>query len=119
MKCLEVKELASGMVLTKPVRNHHDEILLREGALLTDKRIKVLKSWGIGQVWVSDEEEGKWHGYGAGHSVTSERDTRAGVTLKKKFRDVLDDPIMAEIMRVADRLLEERYSQSHEKHGQR
>ena len=59
MATLDTGELRSGMVLTEAVRNAQGTLLLSAGRTLTDKDIRVLKAWGVGEVAVDGACEKK------------------------------------------------------------
>ena len=55
MVILDVNELKPGMVLAKPIVNHQELLLLEAGAKITEKNIRIFKSWGITAVWVKGD----------------------------------------------------------------
>ncbi|HNR13441.1 MAG TPA: DUF3391 domain-containing protein [Thermodesulfobacteriota bacterium] len=106
MKNRDISSLRSGMVLGLPVRDHHNTILFAEGITLTEKHISTLKSWGVRDVWVVEDVTQPAVDDSEAAAETEEDSSSAA--LREKFRDVLDDPLMAEIMRAAGRLLQKR-----------
>lgn len=100
-----VDDLKPGMILAKPVYNHQELLLLDAGAKIKGKNIRMFKSWGVSTVWVRgdsrDDEDG---------DLGFEDQAREAIEmqLKAKFADVLDDPIMLEIMRAAISVLSQR-----------
>ena len=103
MIILRLDELKPGMILAEPVYNQQDLLLLEQGAALTKKRIWMLKTWGLEQVWVKGKPRGNDKGADEGGMETKETIENE---LKKKFADVADDPVMAEIMKAAGRQLQ-------------
>ena len=102
-------ELKHGMILAKPVRNFQGVLLLNEGTKLSEKNIRMLKTWGVVDVWVeggSHEDECREVELDSKVKESIERE------LKEKFFVVLEDEVMVEIMRVAGRLLEKRFLRS-------
>jgi len=102
MMVLTIEELIPGMVLAEAVHNHQDQLLLDAGRKITEKTIRVFKSWGIRRVAVrlDPTEESDHPGPSAsGSSVALDEGLRA------RFDGVLDDPIMVEIMQAAARQL--------------
>ena len=100
---LKIDSLKPGMVLARSVCNQQDLLLLEKGTALTKKRIWMLKTWGIDQVSI------KGHGQkdeAASGEVEVETHASIEKELQAKFDDVLDDPIMAEIMQAAARQLQ-------------
>ena len=110
---LKIDELKPGMILARPVHNQQDLLLLESDTPLTRKRIWMLKTWGINQVSVKGKSEDD------GETVfETESETRETIEreLKAKFADVINDPVMIEIMKAAGRQLQKRLSDSKEKH---
>ena len=109
MKCVDVGSVEPGMVLAQPVYNHQGDLMFDVGSAITDKDVRVLKSWGVEKVWV--EKDNKDNVAGTKTDIEDKTaETFNSDTLEDKFRDVLDDPVMAEIMRVAKKIQERRYS---------
>jgi len=99
---LDLAKIKPGMILAKPVYNHQELLILDAGAKGAEKHIRIFKSWGVATVWIKgDDATQKNKGYG------SEARTRAAIEidLKEKFSEVLDDPVMLEIMRAASSVL--------------
>jgi len=110
---LKIDELKPGMILARPVHNQQDLLLLESDTPLTRKRIWMLKTWGINQVSVKGKSESD------GETIfETESETREAIEreLKAKFADVINDPVMIEIMKAAGRQLQKRLSDSKEKH---
>ena len=82
--------------------NQLDLLLLYKNTSLKKKRIWILKTWGIKRVSVKGKpkEDGKT-------AIEIELESRATIAkeLKAKFEDVIDDPVMEEIMKAAERQL--------------
>ena len=116
MRSIEVSEAKSGMVLARAVYNHQRVLLFVEGTELRDKDVWVLKSWGIKEMVICDgeKEAGREDPENEGERTT---DHAPCEELRKKFNDVLDDPVMAEIMRVANKLLDKRHAGAQGDHG--
>jgi hypothetical protein len=100
--CLKIEELKPGMVLARSVYNQQDLLLLEKDTSLSKKRIWILKTWGIDQVSVKGKSQREGKG-----GVEAELETKETIEaeLKAKFADVIDEPIMQEIMKVACRQL--------------
>ncbi|HTY39046.1 MAG TPA: hypothetical protein VMH23_18150 [Bacteroidota bacterium] len=49
---IDIEHLAEGMVLEDPVKDLHGRVLMKEGSLITEKTIKILKMWGVVEVTV-------------------------------------------------------------------
>ncbi|MGD2187068.1 MAG: hypothetical protein PVI71_13110 [Desulfobacterales bacterium] len=102
MAIISINNLKPGMILEDAVYNQQELLLLEKGTALTEKRIWILKTWGIERVRVKSKpkENGKT-------AVEAEFESRAAIEkkLKAKFEDVIDDPVMEEIMKAAGRQL--------------
>jgi len=97
-----IEELKPGMILDRPVSNHQGVLLLEAGAKVTKKNIRIFKSWGVTEVSVKGEMSRATDSAGQPELHINESDE---MQLKKKFADVLDDPVMVEIFNAASRQL--------------
>jgi hypothetical protein len=100
---LKIEELKPGMTLARSVYNQQDLLLLEKDTSLTKKRIWMLKTWGIDQVSVKGKSQGEGKG-----DFEAELETKETIEteLKAKFEDVIDEPVMQEIMKAAGRQLQ-------------
>ena len=103
MITVDLEEFKPGMILAKSVYSRQDVLLLKEGTELTERKVWILRSWGISEVSVEGEQA---------EDIDSEKreESKARETIKKelkeKFSDVLQDPVMEEIMKVACKQIE-------------
>ncbi|MCP4371124.1 MAG: hypothetical protein GY797_23870 [Deltaproteobacteria bacterium] len=103
MITVDLEEYTPGMILAESVYSGQDVLLLKEGTELTEKKVWILKSWGISKVSVEGEEI---------EDIKSDKrkESKAMETikeeLKEKFSDVLEDPVMEEIMNAACKQIE-------------
>ncbi len=97
-----IEELKPGMILERPVKNHQGILLLEAGVKITKKNIRIFKSWGVDEITVKGEVTRADDTPGKPESRINESDE---MQLKKKFADVLDDPVMVEILNAASRQL--------------
>jgi len=97
-----IEELKPGMILERPVKNHQGILLLEAGVKITKKNIRIFKSWGVDEITVKGEVTHADDTPGKPESRINESDE---MQLKKKFADVLDDPVMVEILNAASRQL--------------
>ncbi|MCD6272984.1 MAG: hypothetical protein J7K30_09095 [Deltaproteobacteria bacterium] len=114
MKKLELDDLMPGMVLAKPVHNFHELLLLSEGSTLYENNIRILKSWGVTNVWIEAETEEVDKKY---VKVKIELQEIIKRDLMDKFIGVLEDKVMVEIMRAAEKVLNKRLQTGYEKNG--
>ncbi len=100
---LKIDALKPGMVLARSVYNQQDLLLIEKGTALTRKRIWMLKTWGIEQISVKGRGQKS-----ESSEYTVEFETRESIEkeLQAKFADVVDDPVMQEIMKAASRQLQ-------------
>ena len=107
MITLGLENLRPGMILAEPVYNFQGVLLLDAGAKLTEKSIRIFKSWGVVRVSVEGKSEEK-------NSLDGRSDDKTMDEINKmlllKFSDVLNDPVMEEIMRVAGKIIQKRSS---------
>jgi hypothetical protein len=99
---VSVETLKTGMTLAKAVYNHQESLLLEAGAKITEKSMRMFKSWGVALVWVkgdSPDAEPRNTSSGAESVAAIESE------LAERFSDVIEHPVMAEIMRAASRVL--------------
>jgi hypothetical protein len=100
-----VDDLQLGMTLAKPVYNHQELLLLEAGVKIKEKNIRMFKSWGVSRVWVRGKSPDDADGdMGFEDQAREEMEMQ----LKEKFADVLNDPIMLEIMRAVSSVLSKR-----------
>lgn len=52
-----IEELEEGMVLAEDIKGSQGNLLLTAGVALTEKHIRVMKTWGISLVQIEGEEE--------------------------------------------------------------
>ena len=103
MITVDLEEYKLGMILAESVYSRQDVLLLKEGTELTERKVWILKSWGISKVSVEGEQD---------EDINSDqrKESKAMETIKKelkeKFSDVLQDPVMEEIMNAAIKLIE-------------
>ena len=90
------------MILAESVHNQQDLLLLEKDTALTQRRIWILKTWGIKRVSIKGKPkaDGKT-------DIAVEIESRESIEseLKAKFEDVIDDPVMKQIMKAAQRQL--------------
>ena len=96
------------MILARSVQNQQGLILLEQDSPLTKKRIWMLKTWGIDQVSIKGKP--KKDGITV-FETESEAKEIIERELKAKFADVIDDPVMEEIMKAAGRQLHKNLSE--------
>ncbi len=103
MISVDLEEYKPGMILAESVYSRQDVLLLKEGTELSERKVWILKSWGVNKVSVEGEQV---------EDINSEKrkESKAMETIKKeleeKFSDVLEDPVMEEIMNIACKLIE-------------
>ena len=103
MRRILLKEACAGMSLATDAVNAQQMLLLKKGAALTEKSLQMLKSWGVETVCIAQSET-------EGSETTRPADNSAAIQeeLLKQFADTVENPIMAEICRVAADIVNER-----------
>ncbi len=105
MRALSLGELKPGMTLADPVNDLQGRLLLKQGAVLTEKSLLMLKSWGVTDALVEGEpEDGDEEGGPDVQEMEAIDDA-----LEEKFAGMTKNPVMAEIKRVAGSLLRKRF----------
>jgi hypothetical protein len=99
---LNVSKLKAGMILAEPVHNHQELLILDAGVKIAEKHIRIFKSWGVVSVCVKGDDVAPKNK----QSADGDRSPAAiDIDLREKFSEVLDDPVMLEIMRAASSIL--------------
>ena len=97
---LDINEIKPGMILAQPVYNGDGVLLLESGSRITRKNIRIFKSWGLPQIAVRGDSRST---ASEDESVPADMKISIENRLRKKFSDVLDDPVMTEILKAASR----------------
>lgn len=96
MARLILDDVKPGMMLNEAVKNNNGQMLLDEGAVLTEKHIKAMKMWGIMDVSVKDSgeiEEGQ-----SGENINPAQLEKAKKIIKDRFcLTDLDSELMSTI----------------------
>ncbi len=67
MSLIPIDSLETGMVLKEAVADRGGRVLLPSGAILTDKHLKILRTWGIPEAdIVRDQDDDSLEGEGSG-----------------------------------------------------
>jgi hypothetical protein len=99
---VDLDKLKPGMVLAGSVRNHQGMLLLESGKKISARAIRIFKSWGVTQVHVRSRQKPPAVDVPA---EAAEAGCDIESTLKKKFADTLEEPVMVSIMEAARRVL--------------
>jgi len=103
MRRILLKEAQAGMFLATDVVNTQQMLLLKKGASLTEKNLQMLKSWGVETISVqqsTSEDSETSRPSDNSHDIEQE--------ILAQFADTVENPIMAEICRVAAEIVYER-----------
>lgn len=104
------------MTLAEAVRNHQDQLLLDGGRRITEKSIRIFKSWGIRKLAI---KPGPAVGGAGDETVAAGLPPAIDEELKERFADTAADPLMAAIMQAAGRQLAARRSRKKAGNGRR
>lgn len=116
MPILNLDDAKPGMTLAEAVRNHQDQLLLDAGRRITEKSIRIFKSWGIRRLAV---KPGPAAGGAGKDALAAGLPPAVDEELKERFADVSADPLMAAIMQAAGRQLAARPSRKKTGYGRR
>ncbi len=99
---LAIDELEPGMILDEPVRTHQDRLLLEAGRRITERSIRLFKTWGIRRVAVRlPGEKGK----PPVSEAIPQDEERILRRLEGRSGEGGNDPVMRELLRAAARQL--------------
>ena len=104
MYTARLKEVKSGMVLATPVSNLQGVLLLKNGTVLNEKNILMLKSWGVVEVCLEGEPKIE----NEIRHFSEDRRKEIEKELERRFSGTLDNDVMVEIMQVAAHQLHRR-----------
>lgn len=102
---LAVDELEAGMILDEAVRTHQDQLLLEAGRRITERSIRLFKTWGIRRVAVRLPGEKPKP---ALSEAMPEDEEGIPWRLKDRCGPGWNDPVMRELLRAAARQLRQR-----------
>ena len=97
MPRISLKEIEKGMVLSGDVTSNNGNVLLKAGVELTDKHIKILKTWGVTHIEIEGEDSSTpLHEIIAAHPEYLEEANDAAKTL---FRNTnIEHPFFVELI---------------------
>jgi hypothetical protein len=102
------------MTLAEAVRTHQDQLLLDSGRRITEKSIRIFRSWGIRRVAV---KPGPADGGAGDDPASANLPPAIDEGLRTRFADVAADPLMVAIMQAAGRQLAARQVKKKSEHG--
>ena len=100
MAQINLNDIQPGMVLASSVFNKNGGLLLKEGSTLTEKHIRIFKTWGVTEADIVgyDKEKVEEEAY----SFLSEEEIQdIESAIFKRFPDFSSDSVMSEIFRIA------------------
>lgn len=103
MRRILLREAQKDMVLAADAVNTQQMLLLKKGALLTEKSLQMLKSWGVETITVQQSDTD-------GSEAPCPSDNRNNVEQEifSRFADTIENPVMAEICRMAAEIVHDR-----------
>jgi hypothetical protein len=107
MRCILLREAQVGMTLAADTINAQHMLLLKKDAVLTEKNLRMLKSWGVETVHIVHAEGPK--------QAAAGMDDMGGnpeAAFASRFGSTTENPIMAEICRIASGIVNERTRQT-------
>lgn len=101
---VSTSNLQPGMVLGGDVKTFKGQLLLPGGTTLTDRHIEKLMAWGVSEADIEGHEEPSLADLDA-QMENAPALAEASAALDERFADVLDEPLMGEILRIAKQQL--------------
>ncbi|MBN1522680.1 MAG: hypothetical protein JW928_09125 [Candidatus Aureabacteria bacterium] len=100
MALINLNDLKPGMVLAAPVYNKNGGLLLNKGVPLSEKHLKIFKTWGVTEADIEgyDKEKLEEEAYSF---LSDEEAQEIEARLQNRFFDYSSSEIMAEIFRIA------------------
>lgn len=100
MGLLDINDIGTGMELAEDVTNFNETILLKAGAIITEKHLMALRAWGITEVTIKGVDKSNLD-EPALSAVDAETNARIDEELAYIFqKNNMGDPVIAEICRV-------------------
>ena len=56
MKQIKVSDLGINAILSRDIKDRNGRLLLKENTVINDKRLKIIKAWGVTDVFIFDED---------------------------------------------------------------
>lgn len=103
MRRIPIEDARIGMILAADVFNAQQMVLLKKGARISDKNLRVLKSWGVETLPIQLPDHG-----GEGPFRPPEDRTDLVQELMSRFEESDRNPLADEICRVAAAIIFER-----------
>lgn len=101
---VSTSNLKPGMVLGEDVTTFKGQLLLPSGTSLTERHIEKFMAWGVSEADIEGHEEPSLDDLGA-RMDSAPALAEASEALDRRFADVLDEPLMQEILRIAKQQL--------------
>jgi hypothetical protein len=96
--------LQPGMVIAGEVKTFKGQLLLPNGTVLTERHIEKLMAWGVSEADIEGHQEPSLQDLQA-QIESAPALAMASEALDRRFADVLDEPLMQEILRIAKQQL--------------
>ena len=85
-KCIALTNVQAGMITAKPVMDPQGRTLCKEGTPLTERLISRFNQMQIATLYVESDE-----------AISPEEKKQMADSLARRFKDVLDDPLLKEL----------------------
>ena len=99
MAQLNLNDIQPGMVLAAPVFNKNGSLLLQKGIVLTEKHVKIFKTWGIAEADIEGYDINKVE-EDAYAFLSDEEIKEIEAVLVKRFPEIAENDVMKEIFRI-------------------
>ncbi len=108
MRRLPIVDAQPEMILARDIVNDQQMLLLKKGAALNDKNIKMLKSWGVAVVEIESASESESNLISSKDSMDSDDIAKR---IEERFGPLGEDEVMREILWVATDIIVNRFHQ--------
>ena len=98
-----VSKAQAGMTLAKDAVNAQQMLLLKKGSVLSEKSLRMLKSWGVEVICIqaSDADDPDSNRSPSAHTDIADE-------MAVRFGDTIENPVMAEICKAAIEIVHQR-----------
>jgi hypothetical protein len=101
---VSASNLQPGMVLAEDVKTFQGQLLLPQGTVLTEKYVEKLMAWGVSEAEIEGQSDPTLEDLAAQLDDCPDL-AAASSALDERFADVLEEPLMQEILRIAKQQL--------------
>jgi hypothetical protein len=101
--------LKPGMILAAGISTFRGQLLLPAGTTLTERHLEKLSTWGISEAEIEGHADPSLAELEASLAAAPDL-AEASAALDRRFADVMDEPLMQEILKIAKQQLLARHA---------